>query len=235
MVRFFGALVLTTFLAGSPAAVAQETEGLPVAVQVLDSNGAPIRNAWVRIPGTEGRRRVDSENGVWQASYLYTTSGEELIFKRGMVLEFTVTAPGYEPTTVAYKLRRARNAFTIALDRMMVEEITSDDEETLLMTWFGAEGEGGEEGTAPDGGAEGEAPEGGDEGEAPEGGDEEAGDEGEAPEGGDEEADDEGEAPEGGDEEAGDEGEAPEGGDEGEAPEGEEASEPEEAVPSGEE
>jgi len=115
----------------SSVAFAKEDEGIPLTVLVVDESGNPIPNAWVRIPDTEGRRRTDP-TGNWTASFVYTYDGAEVYFQRGMVLELTISAPGYASRLARYKMKARRNELTVPLKRIEIEkpEVETDIE------WF---------------------------------------------------------------------------------------------------
>lgn len=113
-----------------------------VAVTVTDSEGKPIPNAWVRIPNTEGRRTVDPSTGLWEASMLYGYDGEPLVFTRGMVLEISVSAPGYLTRSIEFEVRARRNELPITLETMPEQQILPDGLETdedALLEWFRSE------------------------------------------------------------------------------------------------
>ena len=112
-----------------------------VTVSVEDPEGRPIPNAWVRIPGTEGRRTVEQDTGVWEATTLFDPSGQPIIFQRGMRLELTVTAPGYAPVRVSYKVRSRRNSLDVTLVPMQRPDILPQGVttlDTLVKEWLGA-------------------------------------------------------------------------------------------------
>ena len=113
-----------------------------VAVTVTDIDGKPIPNAWVRIPNTEGRRTVDPATGLWEASMLYGFDGEPLVFTRGMVLQISVSAPGYLTQIIEFEVRARRNELPITLEKMPEQEILPDGLETdedVLLEWFRSE------------------------------------------------------------------------------------------------
>jgi hypothetical protein len=129
--------ILFLAMAASSTAFAQNTEafGIPVKVAVVDSAGKPIPTAWVRLPNTEGRRRVDPD-GTWTAAFVYRTDGTELDFAKGMVLEFTVSAPGYTARTVAYKVARRKNSITVPLEPMLDPDFSDEDDTQLIEDWI---------------------------------------------------------------------------------------------------
>lgn len=112
-----------------------------ISVTVTNPRGEAIPNAWVRVPGAEGRRAVDPETGLWEASTLYDAQGVPLIFVRGMELSLTVTAPGYRPKRIAYRVRARGNRVTVALEPMPVPAILPqgvDSLDVLMKQWFEA-------------------------------------------------------------------------------------------------
>jgi hypothetical protein len=113
-----------------------------VAVTVTNTDGKPIPNAWVRIPNTEGRRTVDPATGLWEASMLYGYDGEPLVFTRGMVLQISVSAPGYLTHIIEFEVRARRNELPVTLEKMPEQDILPDGLETdedVLLEWFRSE------------------------------------------------------------------------------------------------
>ncbi|MBX2800410.1 MAG: hypothetical protein KTR31_22210 [Myxococcales bacterium] len=109
-----------------------------VSIVVTDDAAQPIVNAWVRVPGTEGRRKVDA-GGVWEASTLYRYDGSPLVFTKGLRLEITVTAPGFKPRRVAYQVRARRNTVPVELVRIEEQPLLPqgfDDAERLMENWL---------------------------------------------------------------------------------------------------
>lgn len=127
-------IVLPTLalLAGPVAQAKDKEEGMLVSVAVVDEQGRPIPNAWVRVPDTEGRRLVDPETGVWATRYLYAYDGMEIFFERGMVLELTISAPGYSSRLARYRVRGGKNQLTVELSKLPEEEADADTQ----ITWF---------------------------------------------------------------------------------------------------
>lgn len=115
---------LFAMLAGAPA-WAQE-EGIPVAVEVRDAaTGKIIPTAVVRHPMEAERHRVNTETGRWTEKVLYMSDGSELLFTKGMVLNFEVSAPGYANENVAYIVRKRNNVIPVSLTKM---ELSLDDD-----------------------------------------------------------------------------------------------------------
>jgi len=134
MVRFFQ-FTLATFLLLSGAAEAGSSDAKPVIVRVIDVLGAPIPNAWVRLPDTEGRRMVDA-SGKWEASSIYELDGSERVFVKGMILNFTISAPGYTSRSVEYEVRGRRNLITIPLETMQDPDFNQENDQELMIRWF---------------------------------------------------------------------------------------------------
>lgn len=134
-------LLLSALMLGlmgsSPVEAAKEKEVVSrlVVVRVVTPEGEAIPNAWVRIPGTEGRRMVD-RNGEWEADMLYTLEGDELHFTRGAVIDFSISAPGYQSLTARYKVRGRGNIVTVPLERMPQLQFVDDDDAELMIQWF---------------------------------------------------------------------------------------------------
>ncbi len=113
-----------------------------VAVTVTDADGKAIPNAWVRIPNTEGRRNVDPTTGLWEASMLYGYDGDPIVFTKGMVLQISVSAPGYLTEVIEFEIRARRNELPVTLQKMPDQEILPDGLETdedALLEWFRSE------------------------------------------------------------------------------------------------
>ncbi|MFT4622597.1 MAG: hypothetical protein ACI8PZ_001253 [Myxococcota bacterium] len=143
--------VFALLLASSSLAMAGEKPQI-VTIEVKDQVGAPVESAWVRLPGTEGRRNVEPLSGVWEASMLYTYEGAPVIFTKGMELNLTVSAPGYVSQNILYTVAPRRNFISIALEPMEEREIVEhadDDGGSLMIRWFERSQEDDEAGTAP--------------------------------------------------------------------------------------
>lgn len=98
------------------SAFAQEDEGIPVAIKVVDPAGEPVAAAVVRHPSEEERHRVNTVTGEWSASILYLPDGTSLVFDKGLELKFEVSAPGYELATVNYVVRKRKNLVVVTLN-----------------------------------------------------------------------------------------------------------------------
>ena len=119
-------VALIALATGSYASPATAARPRIVTVQVQDVTGKPIPNAWVRVRGTEGRRRVDADTGLWEASTLYKNDGSPLIFVRGMALQLTITAPGYESKELEHVVRGGKNLLPIVLEAMPDRPLVPD-------------------------------------------------------------------------------------------------------------
>tara|TARA_B100001989_G_scaffold61874_1_gene41584 strand:- start:72 stop:578 length:507 start_codon:yes stop_codon:yes gene_type:complete len=123
----------------SPDALAGE-RGRTVTVHVVDTLGNPIKNANVRVPGTEGRTRVNG-NGDWtitEKDKLYTVEGDEFLFTKNLMAEFHVSAPEFHARSVQYRIRGRMNYVTVALRKMPepTEPLEKTDDQDLLIRWF---------------------------------------------------------------------------------------------------
>ena len=128
-------VVAALLLCSSPAAAEKPQI---VTIEVKDASGVPIDSAWVRLPGTEGRRNVEPLSGIWEASMLYTYEGAPVIFTKGMELNLTVSAPGFVSQNINYTVAPRRNLVSIVLEPMEEREIVEepDDESSLMIRWF---------------------------------------------------------------------------------------------------
>lgn len=137
-----------------PDDAAAAGKGRAVTVRVVDTFGAPLPNAVVRVPGTEGTTRVN-RNGEWTESMLYSVEGDEFPFAKNEWLVFNVSAPEYHARSVKYKVRGRKNYVEIAL-RPMPEPtapLAEQGDQDLLIRWFQrTELEGGPTASATDDG-----------------------------------------------------------------------------------
>jgi hypothetical protein len=127
---FFGAVVSAV----SPAAYAgeEEDEGVPVTVQVLDEEGAPVATAVVRHPQEADRHRVNTFDGKWTADVLYLPDGSELVFLKGLELELEVSAPGYINERVKYVIRKRKNLVSVVLRKMDFSLDVEEEEDPVI-------------------------------------------------------------------------------------------------------
>lgn len=144
MIRTSGAAVgvaLFGMLVSSEAALAKDKKAKPVeketvSVMVVDVDGNPLPNAMVRVPETEGRRDVTPDTGVWEADMLYKLDGSEFFFSKGTVLDFTITAPGYEAATVAWTVRGRKNGIRVVLAPLPADAKPTTEDDELMIQWF---------------------------------------------------------------------------------------------------
>jgi len=101
--------------------------GTRIQVRVLDEEGAPIPTAVIRHPEEEERHRVNSVTGTWEEEVLYMPDGSELIFTPGLLLYLEISAPNYESQVVQYQVRRRRNALTVTLQGLAMQDVTIDE------------------------------------------------------------------------------------------------------------
>lgn len=125
--RNIATAAIAAALFAGPALAQDEQIGVPVTVQVLDTSGQPVPTAVVRHPNEESRHRVNTETGKWTDSVLYLPNGDELVFEKGMELEFEISAPGYQNARVKYFVRKRKNLVPVVLQKMELE-LTEDEE-----------------------------------------------------------------------------------------------------------
>jgi hypothetical protein len=103
--------------ATSDVALAQE-EGIPVEIRVLDLEGNPIPTAVVRHPEEQYRHPVNTVTGAYRMDVLYLPDGSEMVFAKGMELEFEISAPGYVTANIVYIVRKRKNVVVVSLEKM---------------------------------------------------------------------------------------------------------------------
>lgn len=110
-----------------------DEEGIPVTLRVVDrETGLPIPTAVIRHPKEQERHRVNTETGTWTDSVLYLPDGSEMLFLKGMELEFEVSAPGYANQSVVFTVRKRKNVFEAPLDKMSVDMSSEDPEDIMI-------------------------------------------------------------------------------------------------------
>jgi len=128
--------VLSALLVGSSAALADDV-GIEVTVQVTDKEtGEPVKTAVVRHPAEQDRHRVNTETGKWKTSVLYLPNGDEIVFEKGMELEFEISAPGYQNERISYIVRKRKNVAVAYLTKMDFD-MESEDEMDDPVIQFG--------------------------------------------------------------------------------------------------
>lgn len=125
----------TTLLTPDVAVAADK--GRPVTIRVVDQNGVAIPNANVRVPGTEGKTKVNG-NGEWTETMLYTIEGDEFVFKKNETIVFYISAPEFHARTIAYPVKGRMNYVEIALRKMPepTKPLEQVDDQDLLIRWF---------------------------------------------------------------------------------------------------
>lgn len=144
MNRASGAAVgvaLISMLLASEAASAKDPKSKPVekqlvSVTVVNPEGEPLGNAMVRVPDTEGRRDVTPATGTWETDMLYRLDGSELYFSKGVVLDLTITAPGFEAVNVAWTVRNRKNGIRVVLAPLPADAKPTTEDEELMIQWF---------------------------------------------------------------------------------------------------
>jgi hypothetical protein len=116
----------SAFVLGATPALADDV-GIEVTVHVTDVNGDPIKTAVVRHSQEQERHRVNTETGKWKNKVLYLPNGDEIVFEKGMELEFEVSAPGYNNSIIGYVVRKRKNVVPAVLEKMDFD-IESDDD-----------------------------------------------------------------------------------------------------------
>jgi len=116
-------------------AASGQQDGIPVTVRVVDASGQPIPTAVVRHPQEQDRHRVNTETGKLVLSVLYMPDGSEVLFTKGMSVDFEVSAPGYVNQPVTYVIRKRRNEFDVVLQKMNID--MSDDDPDDITIQFG--------------------------------------------------------------------------------------------------
>jgi hypothetical protein len=129
-------LVLAFVLASPAVALAGgDEDGIPVTVRVVDPAGEPVPTAVVRHPMEQDRHRVNTETGMLTLQVLYMPDGSEVLFTKGMTIDFEVSAPGYVNQPVTYVVRKRRNTFDVMLQKMAID--MSDDDPDDITIQFG--------------------------------------------------------------------------------------------------
>ncbi|MCB9668369.1 MAG: hypothetical protein H6734_02745 [Alphaproteobacteria bacterium] len=119
-----GAALAAGLALGAPAFA--EDAGVPVTIEVRDAaTDGVVSTAVVRHPKEAERHRVNADNGRWTENVLYMADGSELLFEKGMVLTFEVSAPGYKNHETSLLVRKRRNLHIVHLEKM---ELTLDEE-----------------------------------------------------------------------------------------------------------
>ena len=120
---FFSSLLLSLSVQDAEAKKNKDTEGVLVEFIILDQETEePIPTATVRYPGDVESSRVNEISGVWQASEIYLSKGDTVIFRPGETLQMEISAPGYVTQIVQYDIKKRRNKVPIALEKMSIDD-----------------------------------------------------------------------------------------------------------------
>lgn len=119
--------IVLLLLSGCATTPAGDGVGTRIQVRVVDDDGKPIPTAVIRHPEEEERHRVNAVTGAWEEEVLYMPDGSELIFTPGLLLYLEVSAPNYESQVVQYQVRRRRNALSVSLKKLEMQEVTIDE------------------------------------------------------------------------------------------------------------
>lgn len=125
------AFLLAAAIAPSPALAAFD-DGIPVTVEVRDTEGKPVSTAVVRHPDERHPHPVNTETGRWTAPALYLPDGSEIVFAKGMELEFEISAPGYKNARIKYFVRKRKNLVPVVLEPMSLDLDTEDVDDPII-------------------------------------------------------------------------------------------------------
>jgi hypothetical protein len=110
----------------------EETPGIPLEIQVVDAQGAPIPTAKVRNPQEKDPKGVNADTGTWKGSVLYLPDGTEMFFAKGMELTFEISAPGYKNQKITYVMRKRKNRVLITLEKMALDMNDVEEEDPVI-------------------------------------------------------------------------------------------------------
>ena len=134
-----GALTMLGAMVATPAWAGGEEcqgDGVPVTIEVLDMTGQPIPTAKVRHVDEKYLHPVNAATGRWTDCVLYMPNGDELVFEKGMLLEFEVSAPGYENKRFGYPVKKRKNLGSVQLEAMKLD-LQNDEEMDDPVIQFG--------------------------------------------------------------------------------------------------
>ena len=60
---------------------------------------------------------------------LYMPDGGEIVFQKGMELEFEVSAPGYQNMRVLYEVKKRKNLVEVTLQKMEIDQLMEDEDD----------------------------------------------------------------------------------------------------------
>lgn len=114
-----------------PSVAAAQEAGIPVEIRVLDPDGQAIPTAVVRHPEEQERHPVNTITGAYTTDVLFLPDGSEILFTKGLDLEFEVSAPGFVTATVHHVVRKRRNVIAVTLEKMELN-LLDDLEEPVI-------------------------------------------------------------------------------------------------------
>lgn len=112
------AAVMAPMAVAAPSVAFAQEEGIPVTVEVRDGEGAVVPTAVIRHPQEAEKHKVNTETGRWTEKVLYMSDGSEFIFRKGEILTFEVSAPGFKNASVTYVVRKRKNVISVVLEKM---------------------------------------------------------------------------------------------------------------------
>lgn len=122
MFRVLPALLLAAAASAGPSSEAEEDEGIPLVITVVDAvTGKPIPFATVRETQEKELKMVERASGQISMSKLYPSYNDHIPLTKGMELKIEVTAAAYQPVTIAYTMRKRRNRVLVSLSPMEIE------------------------------------------------------------------------------------------------------------------
>ncbi len=124
-------LGVTTY---APAALAQSDPGIEIMFVVTDAESEePVSTAVVRHPEEAERHEVNRDTGTTKISVLYLTDGREIIFEKGMILTFEVSAPGYMINKIQYAVKKRKNVVPVPLTKMNMADLMGDEDDDPII------------------------------------------------------------------------------------------------------
>jgi len=117
-------LFLMCALSGDAQAKKNKTpEGVNVVITVLDDQSkAPVSTAIITHPKDVIDHKVNEVTGIWKDSQIFLPNGEALYFSPGLILDLTITAPGYITQDIRFEVKQWRNKHTIYLNKITESE-----------------------------------------------------------------------------------------------------------------
>lgn len=116
------------------AAHAQSDPGIEITFEVTDAEtGEPVSTAVVRHPEEAERHEVNRDTGTTKISVLYLTDGREVVFEKGDVLTFEVSAPGYMINKIQYAVKKRKNVVPVPLTKMNMADLMADEDDDPII------------------------------------------------------------------------------------------------------